>query len=1072
MAESGEGHVEICLIGPVRGIVNGRVVEITAGKITTLLSLLAIHRPYAIKEADLGFELWLGDPPTEYAAALRTYVSVIRRKLGTLSILTSGASYRLNTELVSVDIDRVKRAYESVDPALTGRERVDVLGDIHRSLNATFFGGTHDAEAIVAETRMLQELAESARVDWLEARLNAGESASLCPELRRLLRYEPEHERIAGLLMKALARSGQRSAALGVFNELNRLLAKQGLTPDPALTALEHEIIMQSSNQVTVPGSLTLPPIAEATAPSFAGREDLIEELSRTDLTNAVVIGDSSTGKTALAVQVARRFTSSGLRVHYASAAEISHPLGIFADAIPALQPMLGGAIDVMVRQILSIANDGPTLCLVFDDLQVAPPETIDAISRLAKSTTNSIVLRLFAEQGRDWSAISPVCFEIPPMSRSDVEAVLKKRLRTRPEPTTVDWVCELSGGWAGVVSVMAGYLATGGTPLSGTDQPLALDLVFTPFGVIGRRILGCLAYADVIVEPSDLASWAGAPETTVRDVLSRARAIGILHPSGTARFRHGLYATQALSALTTSEKAALSKTITANLKIPSWDRAHHSLLFATASTWQATLALTRDGCVEANNSRRATSTIKLVESAMLKEKSLGLAPTDKFHLLDSASIAHELLGDVVTAADRRVEAFEVAVHHNLVNEAVECALRGPVSGRSIADEIQRSLVRRSMMLEIPSGNLGDRLLSEMVFTTLFQLDPPTELIVRSIARLKAATAADDSLTTAMAHRALYLSRIGGLIHTQVDVHISGLLESAKSCSHLDVQSMALVYGVRNAIATGNSASIHRAIADHEAFAAESGRPADVWARDVIQATWLQLTGRRHSSRTTAQHAHLFGQKYGAGDADLAWLVYQLSSAAMNGQPTDPQDEEAVRSYALWGPLFLDINNFEQSTAASSLNGLVEAFLHLPQTIATLPTIAWATQLLWKSRQVEPARTLLDKLNKADTGERFIVVGHIPVSTAGPVSRVRALLLALIAPNANNDQIIALFKEAFAVCEDAGARGWTVNVLLDQAAYFRSVGNDKEANRSIENARALTGFEVIRNSPKTRKPKR
>jgi DNA-binding SARP family transcriptional activator len=1072
MTSDGERPAELCVLGRVRATVDGHTVEVTSKLTATLLSLLVIHRPIAMREEDLIQEMWLGSPPTEAGSAFRTYLATARKILGKKAIVTKGATYRLDENFVSVDLDRVHSALSLVVQNQTILEKVDALGKIQASLRVDFFGGSEYAEPIVDESRYLQELADATRMDWLEARLEAGESARVCPDLRRLVAADPENERCASMLMKALSRSGDRTGALNVFRDLHRALSEHGMTPGPDVSALEYQILLQSTARAAIPGMLSLPASAEAAALDFAGRADLVEELARPELTSAVIIGDSCTGKTAIAARVARTLNDYGVRVHYASAAANPHPLGMFVEALPALQPLIALGDDALVtEEILRIANEGPGMCLVIDDLQAAHDRALLILRNLSASQQGHVLLRMFTTPGHDFSEITNVRFSLPPMSRSDIELVLRKRLGKRPDPAAVDWVFEVSAGWVGAVSVMTGYLAIGGTLGESTTSHIpAFDLVFVSFGTLGRQVLGSLAYADVVVDPAKLSALTNLPVMVATEIIERARSLHILMPTGPPKYRNDLYARHAENELDVTQRRLLSAAIAEDSSFPLWDRARHALQIAEPGNWPATVQLTLDACREANRSHQAPATVSLVKHALEKTGILKLSAVDLFHLLDAASVAEELLGDVDAATARRKEAFEVAERNHLVEEALSCALRGPASGRSISDDVQRSLVRRALELEIPGTALGDQLLAESVFTTLFLLDHPSPLVIDSIERLEWATqTASDPLTLAMVHRALYLSRIAGLSNTELASHVDLLLLNSARCSHLDLRSMALVYGVRHAMATGTEDDILKAVARHESFAAESGRPADIWARDAIQATWLQMTGRHHQSRSKAEVARSFGMKYAAGDTELAWLLFQLSTVAMNGHPTEQQDEATIRAYPLWGPLFLDAPTLPGSDSAGALRGLVDTFINLHHNISTLATIAWATELLWTTRNTQPAEALLNKLDSANTGERFIVVGHLPVATAGPVSRVRALLLALMGKQSDHDEIVELFKQSFAISQDLGARGWTVRVLMDQATFYRSVGNEKDAIRSLDNATAIAAFEHPRNAPRMQK---
>ncbi len=85
------------------------------------------------------------------------------------------------------------------------------------------------------------------RIDALEARIDAdlrlGAGPLLIPELESLLAQHPTRERLAGLLMQALAAAGRRAHALEVYDRTrSHLIGELGLEPGAALRAVRAQI--------------------------------------------------------------------------------------------------------------------------------------------------------------------------------------------------------------------------------------------------------------------------------------------------------------------------------------------------------------------------------------------------------------------------------------------------------------------------------------------------------------------------------------------------------------------------------------------------------------------------------------------------------------------------------------------------------------------------------------------------------------------------------------------------------------------------------------------------------------
>ncbi|HET9170791.1 MAG TPA: BTAD domain-containing putative transcriptional regulator [Actinospica sp.] len=136
-----------------------------------------------------------------------------------------------------------------------------------------------------------------------EAELNLGRFAELVPELRDLVKQEPEHEALHRHLMLALYRGGRRGAALDVYLDLARTLdERSGLEPGAQIRALYEEIRGAGSARNQLPADTRL----------FTGREpEVARLLSLAKRAGAVTIsavdGLAGVGKTALAVHVAHR---------------------------------------------------------------------------------------------------------------------------------------------------------------------------------------------------------------------------------------------------------------------------------------------------------------------------------------------------------------------------------------------------------------------------------------------------------------------------------------------------------------------------------------------------------------------------------------------------------------------------------------------------------------------------------------------------------------------------------------------------------------------------------------------
>ena len=90
----------------------------------------------------------------------------------------------------------------------------------------------------------------------LEADLAVGRHAEAVPELEALMRDYPLRERLRGLLMLALYRSGRQADALAVMQDARATLRDElGLDPGQALQQLEKAILLQDPSLDAAPAA-------------------------------------------------------------------------------------------------------------------------------------------------------------------------------------------------------------------------------------------------------------------------------------------------------------------------------------------------------------------------------------------------------------------------------------------------------------------------------------------------------------------------------------------------------------------------------------------------------------------------------------------------------------------------------------------------------------------------------------------------------------------------------------------------------------------------------------------------
>ncbi len=138
----------------------------------------------------------------------------------------------------------------------------------------------------------------------LSLRLGAW-NAGIAPA-RRLLAQEPWLEEGHRHLMLMLARSGQRQAAIAQYQACRRVLAEElGVEPLPATTALFNRL-----RAAITPPTHNLPPVGAPFVGRAAQLQQLVSLLSDADCRLLTIAGLGGSGKTRLAVEVARAFAT------------------------------------------------------------------------------------------------------------------------------------------------------------------------------------------------------------------------------------------------------------------------------------------------------------------------------------------------------------------------------------------------------------------------------------------------------------------------------------------------------------------------------------------------------------------------------------------------------------------------------------------------------------------------------------------------------------------------------------------------------------------------------------------
>src|SRR5579859_2383932 len=246
--------LEIRLLGPLEISDDGRSLAVPRLKPRALLAVLALNAGRVVSKDRLVDDLWGEDAPKTARHALENYVSDLRKLLGGHVVATQAPGYLLRLDPEQVDALRFERlvrdsAAREALALFRGRPLEDVA----------------DAPFASSEIGRLEEL----EIVALETHLEANLGPASVTELEQLIAKHPYRERLRGLLMLALYRSGRQADALAAYRSARSTLADDlGIEPGDELQELERAILRQDpALRVAAPAA------AEAPRQRRAGRK-------------------------------------------------------------------------------------------------------------------------------------------------------------------------------------------------------------------------------------------------------------------------------------------------------------------------------------------------------------------------------------------------------------------------------------------------------------------------------------------------------------------------------------------------------------------------------------------------------------------------------------------------------------------------------------------------------------------------------------------------------------------------------------------------------------------------------
>ena len=293
------------ILGPLQARRDdGTLVALGGPRQRAVLARLLVDAGRVVSADRLIEDVWEGRPPPMAAKTLQKYVSELRKALPSPVLRTVGGGYVADVDDDALDARRFERL-------IAGRRFAAALalwrGDVLADLGGAAFA--------MPERSRLDELRLFAIEARIEQELAEGRHAEVSAELADLVDANPLRERLVGLQMLALYRSGRQVEALRAFDRHRRHLVDDvGVEPDAELRRLQGAILRHDPSLDLGLGSEQAHEVADGDArgnlplalTSFVGRADEVAANEQALLANRLVtlIGPAGVGKTRLAVEV------------------------------------------------------------------------------------------------------------------------------------------------------------------------------------------------------------------------------------------------------------------------------------------------------------------------------------------------------------------------------------------------------------------------------------------------------------------------------------------------------------------------------------------------------------------------------------------------------------------------------------------------------------------------------------------------------------------------------------------------------------------------------------------------
>ncbi len=297
--------VAVRVLGPLEIAVGGSSLALGGPKQRAVLAVLLLDNGHVVPLNRIIDIVW-GDSAGDGTRNLvQVYVSNLRRALepvaavvGADVIQTRRPGYLIDLSADVLDLAAFERLTTSARRSVQESHPRRAVAELTEALalwRGRALADLADEEGLGSATTSLNRARLTAQVDLLELEIDLGRHRDVLDRASALLTANALDERLRGLMMVALYRSGRQADALACFQEGRRLLVDElGIDPGPQLRRIEDLILRQAP---------------ELAAPTDGASETALSTILGSSLAApaCLVLGDRRVALTAAVTTIGRR---------------------------------------------------------------------------------------------------------------------------------------------------------------------------------------------------------------------------------------------------------------------------------------------------------------------------------------------------------------------------------------------------------------------------------------------------------------------------------------------------------------------------------------------------------------------------------------------------------------------------------------------------------------------------------------------------------------------------------------------------------------------------------------------